>query len=404
MRVVRIGKRRKRWEEPQAGAPRRKSRRALKGLLLGAVIVALAALGANWLLTHPFGSKPAANLLVMGVDQERDGCSRSDTVLLARIEIRPHRRVIAISLPRDTRVEVPGHGHHKLNAAYALGGADLTRETVEGALGVSVDHVIVINSSGLAELVDALGGVSLNVPRQMDYDDNAQDLHIHLPPGEQRLSGEQAVGFVRYRSDGLGDLGRVQRQQVFVKAVAQESMSLGTLTRFGAVRKALGKAVHTDLTVRQVLALANCMRGLGRADIVTCTLPGRPQYLHGVSYYAADLSSGARLLEGAAPPQRPGEAGPRLAVLNGCGRNGYAKRAARQLQAAGLDVAEVANAPAGRYPETLIVGSHGEAGESVAQRAAEALRYGRLVTADRERPDGILEIIIGDDYQPAPGF
>jgi len=404
MRVVQIGRRRKRFQDPQAPAPRKRSRRALKGLLIGGAVLALAALGAHWLLTHPFGRRNAANVLVIGADQEQHGQSRSDTVLLARIQIRPRCRVTVISLPRDTRVEVPGHGYHKLNAAYAFGGAALTRETVEGALGVSVDHVVAINSAGLAELVDALGGVDLNVPKQMDYDDRAQDLHIHLRPGQQRLNGEQAVGFVRYRSDGLGDLGRVQRQQAFVKAVAQQSLSLGALTKLGAVRKAVGKAVETDLTARQVLALGNCLRGISRADIVTGTVPGRPRYLHGVSYYAADLSSAARLLEGAAPPGGPEEGGPRLAVLNGCGRNGYAKRAARQLQAAGLSVVEVANAPAGPYPQTLIIGSHEEGGEGIAGQVAQALRYGRLVVPDRERPDGVLEVIIGDDYQPAPGF
>ena len=189
-----------------------------------------------------------------------------------------------------------------------------------------------------------------------------------------------------------------------MKAVAQQSLSLGALTKLGAVRKAVGKAVETDLTARQVLALGNCLRGISRADIVTGTVPGRPRYLHGVSYYAADLSSAARLLEGAAPPGGPEEGGPRLAVLNGCGRNGYAKRAARQLQAAGLSVVEVANAPAGPYPQTLIIGSHEEGGEGIAGQVAQALRYGRLVVPDRERPDGVLEVIIGDDYQPAPGF
>lgn len=404
MRVVQIGRRRRRLEPPQLRAPRKRSRRVLKGLLIGGVALALTAVGANWLLTHPFGMKNAANVLIVGVDEESNGHSRSDTVLLARIQLRPRRQVTVISLPRDTRVEVPGHGYHKLNAAFAFGGAPLTRQTVEAAVGVTVDHVVVINSAGLAELVDALGGVSVNVPKRMDYDDNAQDLHIHLQPGTHRLNGEQAVGFVRYRSDGMGDLGRVQRQQVFVKAVAQESMSLGMVSKFGAVRKAIGKAVKTELSTRQVLALANSLRGISRSDIVTGSLAGRPQYLDGVSYYVADLSSAQRLLEGAALTEGSGGNGLRLAVLNGCRKNGYAKRAARQLQAAGLTVVEVANAPAAAYPRTLIITSDGEGEEGLARQVAEALRYGRLVVNDRERPDGVLEVIVGDDFRPASGF
>jgi LCP family protein required for cell wall assembly len=252
------------------------------------------------MLAHPWGRRDAATVMVLGVDEERAGRTRSDTLLLARIQLRPTRQVKVVSLPRDTRVLIPGHGDHKLNAAFSLGGAELARSTVQAALGIPVDHVVVINSAGLARLVDALGGVTVTVPKAMDYDDNVQDLHIHLRPGPQKLNGEQAAGFVRFRSDRLGDLGRVARQQAFVTALAQQSLSLGVLGRTGAIRSALGQAVHTDLTFRQALALAYTLRGLARSDVQTVTLPGRPQYMHGVSYYVADLSVVAPFFAGGA--------------------------------------------------------------------------------------------------------
>jgi LCP family protein required for cell wall assembly len=246
------------------------------------------------------------------------------------VQVRPRRHMALVSLPRDTRISVPGHGDHKLNAAYALGGPALTRQTVEQAAGVTVDHTVVVNSTGLAALVDALGGARVTVPQRMDYDDTAQDLHIHLQPGERLLDGRQAVGFVRYRSDGKGDLGRLQRQQTFLKALTRQAATLGSLRRIGAIGAAFHRSLQTDLTPRQILALAYTMPGLSGADISASTLPGTPRYLHGVSYYIADLSTLPYLLSPESDPQNPpasSDTDVTLAVLNGCGRNGYARRA-----------------------------------------------------------------------------
>jgi LCP family protein required for cell wall assembly len=377
-------------------------------MLAGAVVVCLLGLMAHWTLTHPWGRRDAATVLVLGVDQERAGHIRSDTLLLARLQLRPVRQVKVVSLPRDTRVLIPGHGDHKLNAAFSFGGADLARTTVQAALGIPVDYVVVVNSSGLARLVDALGGVTMTVPKTMDYDDSAQNLHIHLRPGEQRLAGEQAVGFVRFRSDRMGDLGRVERQQAFVKALAQQSLSLGVLGRAGAVRAALRQAVQTDLSSRQALALAYSMRGLSRSDVKTMTLPGRPQYLHGVSYYAGDMPSAARFFAGTQPPTGELSVGsapqPAIAVLNGCGRNGYARRAARQLRAAGLSVVEVANAPAQSYAATLVLGQETTEVARTACRIIGVLGCGSARRDDHDGTDGVVKVIIGGDYRPAPGY
>ncbi|HHW14080.1 MAG TPA: LCP family protein, partial [Firmicutes bacterium] len=160
-------------------------------------------------LGGPAESLKPVTILVVGVDSRREDIGRTDTILLATYNP-PAQRFQAVWIPRDTRVLVPGYNYfQKVNAAYSLGGVDLTRRTIEDLLGVKIDYHLLVDFKGFVEVVDSMGGVTVDVPKRMDYDDNAQDLHIHLAPGKQRLSGTEALGFVRYRSDGLGDVSLV---------------------------------------------------------------------------------------------------------------------------------------------------------------------------------------------------
>ncbi|MDB5099829.1 MAG: Cell envelope-related transcriptional attenuator domain containing protein [Cyanobacteria bacterium RYN_339] len=148
----------------------------------------------------------------------------TDTMILARLD--PARnQARLLSIPRDTRVPIPGHGTFKINAANPYGGARLAVETVSGFLGVPVDRYMVINTQGVIQLVDALGGVNVFVPRPMNYDDNTGKLHIHLDKGWNHLDGRHAHDFLRFRHDDQGDIGRVQRQQAFMQAVMGQYLS-----------------------------------------------------------------------------------------------------------------------------------------------------------------------------------
>jgi LCP family protein required for cell wall assembly len=163
--------------------------------------------------TPPFGGRERVRILLIGADQRRGDVGRSDTLLLLSLNPRTHRLAL-LGLPRDLGVEVPGHGATKINHAYAYGGPALTRRTVEEFLHLKVDYHAVAFFEGFVAAVDALGGVTVDVPdveghgRGMNYDDHAGNLHIHLKPGTQHLNGRQALGFVRYRKSntpGLGD-------------------------------------------------------------------------------------------------------------------------------------------------------------------------------------------------------
>jgi LCP family protein required for cell wall assembly len=253
------------------------------------IVSAASGFWAHRTLSKPFRSHDSASILIIGVDQPQNGSSRADTILLVHVKLRPQRRVTVLSLPRDTRVKYPGGSrYHKLNAAFSRGGAALTRATVVNYLGLPVDHVLVTYSGGMASLVDALGGVDVHIASAMDYDDNAQDLHIHLKPGNRHLDGKQAVGFVRFRGDGLGDVGRIVRQQQFLKAMVQQHLNARSLVKWWWGRSALSRAVETDLVYGQIAGLVYCCKGLRQSEITTATLPGRTTYLGGVSYYLAD--------------------------------------------------------------------------------------------------------------------
>ena len=157
-------------------------------------------------------------VMIMGVDRRADDVGRSDTLMVAALDVDKSKAAL-LSIPRDTRVAIEGNGFDKINHAYAFGGHSLTQKTVENLLGVKMDHYILIDTRSFERIIDAIGGVDLNVEKRMYYEDPWDDiggLVIDLYPGEQHLDGDRAIQYVRYR-DGEGDIGRVGRQQKFVK-------------------------------------------------------------------------------------------------------------------------------------------------------------------------------------------
>jgi len=181
-----------------------------------------------------------------------------------------------------------GSRYRKLNAVFSWGGAALTRATTAYCLGPLTDYLVVTYIDGMASLVDAHGGVDVCVESAMNYENSAQDLHINLSPGMRHLNGTEAVGVVRFRGDGLGDVGRIVRQQQFLKAMVQQHLNARSLVKWWWGRSALSRAVETDLVYGQIAGLVYCCKGLRQSEITTATLPGRTTYLGGVSYYLAD--------------------------------------------------------------------------------------------------------------------
>lgn len=198
----------------------------------------------------------------------------SDTMML--VFINPARnQVNVLNIPRDTEALVGKYGVRKINSANVLGGPDLAKATVTGLLNVPIDHYIVLNVQGLVQLVNELGGVTIEVPKKMSYMDWTAKLKIDLQPGTHTLTGNQAMGFVRFRHDALGDIGRVQRQQMFLQAVIRKMADPRAWVHVPALIDIAGKSVRTDLTNLELIEALNFVHGLPKNNFKFVMLPGQ---------------------------------------------------------------------------------------------------------------------------------
>ncbi|MDX2216643.1 MAG: LCP family protein [Oculatellaceae cyanobacterium bins.114] len=198
----------------------------------------------------------------------------SDTMLLLRFDPATSQLVV-LSVPRDTRTWVEGIGLTKLNEANAYGGPALAASSTSDLLGgVSVDRYIRINVQGVEKLIDALGGVDIYVPHDMYYQDDSQHLYINLKEGEQHLDGSQALQFLRFRHDRNGDIGRIQRQQMMMRALMEQALSPATITRLPQILSVIQENLDTNLSVEELVALTSFASEMNRSSVQMLMLPG----------------------------------------------------------------------------------------------------------------------------------
>ena len=247
----------------------------------------------------PEGMKGRLSFLLVGTDL---GGVHTDTIMVAFYDL-DKKKVDILSIPRDTRVKVNGK-YRKINSANAIGGMDMLLETLKDSFGISVNYYVKINYKGFVEVVDALGGVDFDVPRDMDYDDPVQDLHIHLEKGMQHLDGKQAEGVVRWRHNNdftsgyaEGDVGRVKNQQAFIKAFIEQKLTLSNLDKAGELYGILVENVKTNMTVKNVLDIVPNLKELPSDAITTYQLPGVGEYVGEVSYFLYDGEEAERMLQ-----------------------------------------------------------------------------------------------------------
>lgn len=234
------------------------------------------------------------NILVLGVDKRDDDVGRSDTLFLVSIDPKTHK-VFQLSIPRDTRVQIPKHGWDKINHAYALGGKDLTIATVEKFLGIKVHHAVEIDFHGFYRIVDAIGGVDIDVEKRMYYEDPWDEdggLVIDLQPGMQHMDGKTAITYVRYR-DGDGDIGRIKRQQKFMRAVIEKVSSPSIITRLPVIISEISSAVETDLSTLELINLGRFFKESKEQGLETNMgmVPGGGYYIRGISYWIPDMET-----------------------------------------------------------------------------------------------------------------
>ncbi|MCM3145295.1 LCP family protein [Brevibacillus sp. MER 51] len=237
-----------------------------------------------------YSDKPMSFVL-LGSDSRPETGSMNTDVMIVAVANPKTKKVTMVSIPRDTRVKIPGYrDYHKINSVYANGeaerrqaernnqtvtedGISLTKKTLNEILGIPIEHFVAIDFDGFKAVIDELGGVEVNVDRRLVYDDPTDDTHINLQPGLQKLNGEQALGYVRHRHDNRGtkyyssDFDRNRRQQEVIKAVVDKAASLEGLTKIFNVMDVGAKNIHTDLSKDQIKGLAYDFKGFNSSTV-----------------------------------------------------------------------------------------------------------------------------------------
>ncbi|MFW5866866.1 MAG: LCP family protein [Armatimonadota bacterium] len=348
-------------------------------------------------------------ILLVGADErpEFGDVGRSDTIILLFVNPRT-KKAAMLSIPRDLRVRIPGHGTNKINAAFSFGGVDLVRETVEQEIGVDIDSYAQANFQGFVEVVDRLGGVEIDVPdvegrgRGMNYDDNADGLHIHLRPGVQTLDGEDAIGFVRYRK-GDSDFKRSERQQQFLKAMVEQKLKFRNALELAKVVPTALEAIETDIGWRRGVDLARVVKEIRPDSLLMTSFQEylRDTMIGGIYYVTITESNINRVLDEINQHlnSMPGQMNV-VDVLNGSGQSGVAAAAGGLLLDEGFEINDTGNANNFDHDRTEIF--YPDEGLASARRVQRVLGVGDLVEleADGEYPTDRITIVLGTDLQP----
>ncbi len=260
------------------------------------------------------------NILLLGVDE---GGMRSDTIMLASLNGRTGSLNV-LSIPRDTRVPI-GSSYQKINAAIGIGAQEVRRgrlkepeelsvQKIKYLTGLPIHYFMSVNFDGFMEVIDALGGVEFNVPFRMKYDDPVQGLHIDLEPGLQVLDGKKAHDFVRFRKGNpgypgyaMGDLGRVEAQQAFIKALVSQKVNAKYLFKATELFEVVCKNVRTNYQAKDLIKHLGAIRKIDAETVTMHQLPGAAQTIGGVSYYLCDDAKTAKLVDEVFNPSAEGE-------------------------------------------------------------------------------------------------
>jgi len=229
-------------------------------------------------LINPFAFSNR-RVLVIGTDKVGE-----NTDVMFTLQLKDGKTTLT-QVPRDTFVESSDYGIVKANALYAFGGVDALKKELGSLLDAPVDRYVRVNLRAVEHLAEALGGVDVDVPKRMYYVDNAQNLYIDLYPGRQVLKGEQLEGFLRFRHDELGDLGRMERQKLVLAEVFRKLAQPATLTRLPELLKVAGSDIKSDLSP---LEMGQLVTAMASTQLSTSQLPGRLFWHNDLSYWMPD--------------------------------------------------------------------------------------------------------------------
>lgn len=279
-------------------------RRTIKLILTVIVLLGIMATGSLWyngfiggrktfgedgILSSSNGLQNRVSVLLIGADQRPNQVKfNTDSLILASVDPKT-QQISLLSIPRDTRVALSGHGYLKINEVAALTDLPTLQKNVEQLTGEALVGYVQTNFAGFKKIIDTLGGITVDVEKDMYYETgDLVDGYINLHKGVQRLDGSQALQYARFRHDALADISRTARQQVVLKAVTKEMFKLSTLPKLPFLVPQLMEAVNTNLSAKDIYALAKVSVGFNSTKVISQTLPGSFQDIDGISYWKVD--------------------------------------------------------------------------------------------------------------------
>jgi LCP family protein required for cell wall assembly len=321
------------------------------------------------------------NVLILGYQDDE---ATTDTIILAHLDV-DRRTATLVSIPRDAWVPIPGNGSGKINAAYAYGGAKMSSKVVSTLLGgVPIDATIALQPEGAADIVDTMGGLTIDVPEDMDYDDASGDLHIHLRKGAQVLNGTQVAGYLRFRHDATSDFGRVHRQQQILKVMMDQLSQPQNWIKLPQLMASARKNVATTLSDKKLVTLLELYRSVPSDNIRSFTLPAKVGWVGDASVVFVDPHwsklIGSLLFSRSDPPQDA------VLVANATGAQDFDQTIVGAMRGGGWNVPTFVDQP--RRNRSAIVGS----------TPAALLLSHTFATA--VRPGSVDTLVIGSDNAP----
>jgi LCP family protein required for cell wall assembly len=366
------------------------------------------------------------NILILGTDNSGNSepssnishsealAGNSDTMLLVRLIPKKHE-INILSIPRDTLVNLQGVGIDKINDANAQGGASLAAETVSQLLNnIQIDRYVRLDTQGFIQLVDALGGIEVTVPKPMDYVDHTQKLKIHFLAGKQKLNGQHLQEYIRFRHDELGDIGRVQRQQSALRAIFQTLVRPENISKTPKLLEVAQKNIDTDLAIGEMLAIHNLIRDIDRKNIHMLMLPGRfsrpdeyplsywieePEATNTILTRFFEVAKPSSEIEGNHENLEINRSQLRIAVVSAAHQPAIANKIVTQLQQRGFNGAYISDRDIDTSAEdmqiTQIIAEQGN--PEVAKAIQQELRIGQVQISATGDITSDVTVVIGKD-------
>ncbi|MEH7333696.1 LCP family protein [Neobacillus drentensis] len=209
------------------------------------------------------------NILLLGSDARGKEKARADTIMIAHYN-EDKGTFKLTSIMRDSYVEIPDHGKHKINSAFARGGPELMRQTIKQNFDIDLQYYAIVDFQGFVQLIDEAfpNGVEIDVEKKME-----KNIYMTLEPGLQRLNGTQMLGYVRFRHDAMGDFGRVERQQKAVKAIRDQLSGFQTITKLPKLVGVVAPYVNTNMKTSDMIFMAKDFFSDKRGNVETFRIP-----------------------------------------------------------------------------------------------------------------------------------